>query len=132
MTGTAVGHICYSASTSTPEIAADDSYTLHFVEFDDQGWAFPDGDDLPQAGTPSRQIDCAIADLRNKLEAEDASVLSFIYVHGWKHSADDQDPDVGKFRKLLRSRAALFPDRRIVGIYVGWQGNTVDVRGIHI
>jgi hypothetical protein len=37
---------------------------------------------------------------------------------------------VQKFRKLLRSRKQLSPDRRIVGIYVGWNGNTVDFWGL--
>jgi len=117
---------------TTPEV--DATYTLHFVEFDDQGWTF--GDDAPEAGTPSRQIDCAIRDLRDKLVGDPRdnlakkSVLSFVYVHGWNHSADNDDRDVRKFRKLLSSRAALFPDRHIVGIYVAWQGNTLDVWGV--
>jgi hypothetical protein len=111
---------------TTPEVPDDKSYTLHFVEFDDQGWAFPDG-----TGTPSRQIDCAIADLRHKLEAGPKNVLSFVYVHGWKHSADNDDRDVQRFRKLLMSRAAYFPDRHVVGIFVGWGGKTVDAWGLN-
>ena len=114
---------------TTPEVPDDKSYTLHFVEFDDQGWAFPDGTD--DTGTPSRQIDCAIADLRHKLEAGDKNVLSFVYVHGWKHSADNDDRDVKRFRKLLMSRAAYFPDRHVVGIFVGWGGKTVDTWGLN-
>ena len=111
---------------TTPEVPDDKSYTLHFVEFDDQGWAFPDG-----IGTPSRQIDCAIADLRHKLEAGPKNVLSFVYVHGWKHSADNDDRDVNRFRTLLMSRATNFPDRHIVGIFVGWGGKTVDAWGLN-
>ena len=112
---------------TTPEVPDDKSYTLHFVEFDDQGWAFPDG-----TGTPSLQIDCAIADLGHKLEATDKrNVLSFVYVHGWKHSADNNDRDVKRFRELLMSRAKYFPDRHIVGIFVGWGGKTVDAWGLN-
>jgi hypothetical protein len=117
---------------STPEVPVDKSYTLHFVEFDDQGWAFPDhAEPDTGAGTPSRQIDCAIADLRHKLERGGTNVLSFVYVHGWKHSAANEDRDVRRFRALLKSRAGLFPGRDVVGIYVGWQGNTVDLWGLN-
>lgn len=117
------------AQLTTPEIRKN--YTLHFVEFDDQGWAFPN-DDPSSANrrTPGQQIDCAIADLRGKLEAENGKVLTFVYVHGWKHSAAADDYDVDRFRRLLDSRASYFPDRRIVGIYVGWQGNTIDLWGV--
>ena len=121
------------ALQATPEVVKG-KYTLHFVELDDQGWAFPDAQraqtDL-RVGTPSRQIDCAIADLRNQLEQDDGKVLSFVYVHGWNHSARNDDRDVDRFRKLLSSRAEFFPDRKIVGIYVGWQGKSVDVPGLN-
>lgn len=114
-------------SKRTPESPVDNSYTLHFVEFDDQGWLFPDGaDPVHPEGTPSKQIDCAVADLAGQLSAGQ-QVLSFVYVHGWKHSADHDDPDVKRFRELLGSRAKLFPGRQIVGIYVGWQGRTIDL-----
>jgi hypothetical protein len=116
----------------TPEAPADQAYTLHFIEFDDQGWLFPDGTDTDHPeGKPTRQIDCAIADIAGKLKPQPGQpqpqVLSFVYVHGWKHSADTDDRDVKRFRKLLQTRAALFPGRKIVGIYVGWQGKTMDL-----
>ena len=77
----------------------DGAYTLHFVEFDAQGWAFPDTPEAGGEGAPSRQIDCAIADLVRKLSpadpqepstGKDASVLSFVYVHGRKHRRPDR------------------------------------------
>lgn len=112
--------VAVADATATP------AYALHFVEFDDQGWLFPDGSDPARPdGKPSQQIDWAIGDIARQLQA-DHKVLSFVYVHGWKHSAAESDCDVQRFRALLRSRAALFKDRKIVGIYVGWQGNTLD------
>jgi len=126
---------CKSASAdavrATPELGPKGAYTLHFVEFDDQGWAFPDSTDPALGdGTPSHQIDCAIADLRHSLQSEHRNLLLFVYVHGWKHSAANDDSDVRKFRELLATRSALFPGRKVVGIYVGWQGNTIDAWGI--
>lgn len=125
---------CSSPSGADPDRVTPERhprFTLHFVEFDDQGWSFPDGEPAgDQSAVPSRQIDCVMTDLRRRLEGDGKQVLSFVYVHGWKHSADKDDPDVEKFRALLRSRAALFPDREIVGVYVGWQGNTVDLWGV--
>lgn len=126
---------CQSAATeavrATPEIGPQGAYTLHFVEFDDQGWAFPDPiDPAVGEGTPSRQIDCAIADLRHSLQYDQKNLLLLVYVHGWKHSAANEDTDVKKFRELLAKRSTLFPERKVVGIYVGWQGDTVDVWGI--
>ena len=108
-------------SRTTPERAQ--GYALHFVEFDDQGWAFPNEGN----GRPGLQIDCAIADLKARLESpRDRKVVLFVYVHGWKHSAADDDGDLDRFRKLLASRVPLFEDRDVVGIYVGWQGRTMD------
>lgn len=119
------------ADRATPEVGPQGAYTLHYVEFDDQGWVFPDSIDPSVGdGAPSHQIDCAIAGLRHSLESEKSNLLLFVYVHGWKHSAANDDSDVRKFRQLLATRSTLFPERKVVGIYVGWQGNTMDVWGI--
>lgn len=125
---------CLSPAQADPDRVTPErhpGYTLHFVEFDDQGWAFPDGEPAGDGdAVPSRQIDCVMADLRQRLEVEQRQVVSFVYVHGWKHSAAKDDTDVAKFRALLASRAEKFPGREVVGIYVGWQGNTVDLWGL--
>ncbi len=119
----------------TPEVSADPSYTLHFVEFDDQGWLYPGPKDdgyVPEMGSAHGQLDRAVEDVASRL-AKNERVLLLVYVHGWKHGAAHDDRDVKRFRQML-SDAALFdekargggagtaPARSVVGIYVGWRG----------
>ena len=117
------------------------AYTLHFVEFDDQGWVFDDD---------QAQIDSAIDKIKRSLH-ERKRLRLFVYVHGWRHSARYDDSNVRDFRLFLNeTRAATrcggaeiaavrtdspssiqsslerckngASDEEIVGIYVGWRG----------
>lgn len=110
----------------TPEVPPDKAYTLHFLEFDDQGWPYPDGDSAKGSpvATPSRQIDCAIGDLSKKLEQGD--VRAFVFVHGWHHSAKNDDRDLNRFRDLLREYSKD-KNRQVVGFYIGWRGESWDI-----
>lgn len=118
------------------EYAASDrfSYTLYFVEFDDQGWPYDQG----------RHMDRVLGRIRDKLEkrsarvthpcvSPDAQTMHFvIYVHGWKHSAAYDDDNVANFRRLVREAAAASCDERaatkreVVGIYIGWRGRPTE------
>ncbi|MEX3973829.1 hypothetical protein [Paraburkholderia caribensis] len=131
----------------TPEVA-EGAYELHFVEFDDQGWLYPDpapagnapvgrpackkspSGKMP-ANNPSCQIDHLMARLSELLErGDDLSIV--VFVHGWKHNASLGDGNVQVFRKLLQAvsvdekyksthgRTA----RKVVGVYVGWRGKS--------
>ena len=62
MTSEQPGSACTSPATadrlrSTPEVPDDKSYTLHFVEFDDQGWPFPDRSTAP---SPTWSTSCTV------------------------------------------------------------------------
>ncbi|MWA31137.1 hypothetical protein [Burkholderia pseudomallei] len=112
----------------TPEVD-DGVYELHFVEFDDQGWLYPDkpasGDKL--AAQPSHQIDHLMERLRQILEQhDDLSII--VFVHGWKHGAQLDDRNVVEFRKLLQSLGDLENSRprprKVVGVYVAWRGKS--------
>lgn len=118
----------------TPEVA--EGYTLHFVEFDDQGWLYPaPGDDGygQGTGTANGQLDRAVTDVASRLKNGER-VLLLVYVHGWRHGAAHDDRDVRRFRQMLSDAALLDPrgggagsadaagNRRVVGIYVGWRG----------
>lgn len=125
----------------TPEIVKEsvtpgivrDIYELHFVEFDDQGWLFPDPPNAdPQKPTdqhPSMQID-KLMDRLNQLLSQGEDLKIILFVHGWKHNADTHDDNVKDFRLLLERAAAdeLYHDgsygkpRKVIGIYVGWRG----------
>lgn len=107
-------------------------YALHFVEFDDQGWLYPNNEELEGAiGTPDKQIDCAIDDILNSLKKDennrDGKVLAIVYVHGWKHNARPREEGLQEFEEVLRERVKVANGRRVVGIYVGWQGKTLDL-----
>jgi len=116
----------------TPEVVPG-AYELHFVEFDDQGWLYPDrsasGEALATA--PSQQIDHLMARLRQLLDAHnDLSIV--VFVHGWKHNAHADDRNVQEFRTLLRAVGADEQDRagragaprKVVGVYVAWRGES--------
>ncbi len=109
---------------STPEVS--DDYVLHFLEFDDQGWAYPTVDESGDArqGNASAQADCAISSLVS--EAEKGEVLAIVFVHGWKHSAAYDDRDVQRFRKLLSNQSAHEKGRKTLGFYVAWNGASID------
>ena len=116
----------------TPEVGNDGTYELHFIEFDDQGWLYsnkhPSEDKLVR--DPSQQIDHLMGRLTQLLDEQiDLSVI--VFVHGWKHGAQLDDPNVQEFRKLLKSVGLQEGDqarrkglhaRKVVGVYVAWRG----------
>ncbi|PLP97644.1 hypothetical protein CYJ10_26175 [Cupriavidus pauculus] len=124
--------ICAQVS---PE-AVKDLYELHFVEFDDQGWLFPDAVPTPVVAdalslAPTDQIEHLMTRLRFLLDQhQDLSIV--VFVHGWKHNAQADDANVQEFRALLEAAGAEERDRAgpggkprtVVGVYVGWRGKS--------
>jgi hypothetical protein len=118
---------CRQAITETTA-----AYDLHFVEFDDQGWTYAEaanaGGDAPKDDS-SQQLRLVMERLNAALKEHPVRV--FVYVHGWKHSAAFDDDNVVNFRDFL-SEAAQYEDvaqsgNRVVGIYVGWRGKSLNV-----
>ena len=99
----------------TTYVENHEEYLLGFVEFDDLGWAW----DRAQGRVLFREI-----------RRHRGDVLMVLFTHGWKHNADPCDSNVTCFRETLRglhaAETALYGDdaRRIVGIYVGWRGDS--------
>ena len=68
--------------------------------------------------------------------------LVVAFVHGWHHNAHDNDCNVHEFRAMLkvandRYAAATSQDpsvrrRRIIGVYAGWRGESVNLAGLNI
>lgn len=110
----------------TPESSVEPRYVLHYLEFDDQGWSYADGEKAGGRWSPGHQVDCAIKDLVERLKGDNKRVRMFVYVHGWHHSADAGDRDVKAFKILLAEQARQ-TRREVIGFYVGWNGNTLDV-----
>ena len=100
----------------------DQSFLLGFVEFDDQGRPY------------IRDQITTLFD-RIRLEASYRDLCIIVFVHGWKHNAAATDTNVVQFRRLLQQVAKMelerppgryWPTRKVVGIYIGWRGLSVD------
>ncbi len=95
------------------------AYQLGFVEIDDQGQL-----------RDRAQLNL----LLNDLTAASAhnSLLINVFVHGWHHSAEPGDSNIASFKQSLAELSAVEQQRhphnarRIVGIYVGWRGESID------
>lgn len=116
----------------TPE-SVSGLYELHFVEFDDQGWLYPDTPASAEAPAtnPGNQIDHLMKRLTFLLaRGDDLSII--VFVHGWKHNAQPDDRNVVEFRALLEASGAEERDRtgpddkprKVVGVYVAWRGKS--------
>lgn len=131
-----------------------DDYDLMFVEFDDQGLLFPEravrprARDVDWAGKPCiardreqmpgechdyPQIDQLVAGLeRIADEAGDRGLSVVLFAHGWRHNAAHDDDNLSDFRQQLQVAAAIERSpsgnkRRVVGIYLGWRGRSLDL-----
>lgn len=104
-------------------------YDLMFVEFDDQGWV-QQSSNLPRPGNDYLDHFFAQLDrIRAKYRAAGRGISLVVYVHGWHHNAHANDGNVRSFRKLLGDVALAEgqagTERRVVGIYVGWRGDSI-------
>ncbi len=92
-------------------------YVLGVVEFDDQGIVLD-----------RRQMEALFERLVAESRRQDLCMV--VYVHGWKHNASPDDPDVQSFRRLLAGLAVAEqgrqPHRRVFGVYAGWRGQVLD------
>jgi hypothetical protein len=94
------------------------TYSLSFVEFDDQGWLYD----------PAQMIRTMH---RLEREARNNEVLLVVFVHGWRHNASFDDDNVKTFRETLKLLAkpsplpSSEPPRKVFGVYVGWRGRSL-------
>ena len=89
------------------------SYTLGFIEFDDWGELFE-----------PEQADRLVSKIA-QIKKGGAGVTVVVFVHGWKNNASDQSGHVWGFREELADIQRAFPERPLVGVYVGWRGAVV-------
>jgi hypothetical protein len=94
------------STIDTPE------YVLQFIEADDEGWFWD-----------RRQADAVLSLIRRKAAERDTIVVTF--VHGWHHSAECCDGNVEGFRSTLAKLHALRPNFNLIGVYVGWRGQSL-------
>lgn len=104
-------------------------YDLLFTEFTDQGLVYPDQKNEGRGA--GYQINHTIDALRTIIDPSTGTqgISLIVFVHGWHHNASSEDGNVESFRRLLRSAADIESARntgyRVVGVYVGWRGETI-------
>jgi len=106
-------------------------YTLFFTEFDDDGWLVSANSDAVafgyehRSGERGKNEKDTIGNIKSTLRNLPDPSLIVLFIHGWKHNASTGDSNVIDFRNEIEDLAALYPDRNIVGIYVGWRGTPI-------
>ena len=100
-----------------------ESHDFAFVEFTERGNAFDDrrvADVLDRIGTRARA----------------GGAVVVVFVHGWKHNASEEDGNVRSFKEALRTLGTILGQqygsgglrtRRLVGVYVGWRGASIQL-----
>lgn len=128
-----VSHRIYNESPeqylqSVP-VEGDQAVPAHLavIEFDDHGVLWK-----------RSQLEDTVALIREVTRASEESgggTLVIVYIHGWKNDADPDDPDgaLADFRATVAANAARnngdrpFAADRVVGVFLGWRGDTSDV-----
>ena len=121
------------------------STDLLIAEFDDQGWIPADAN--PTAGSPTDELD-RLFDRFTKIREKYCNDISLVlFIHGWHHNAGPDDTNLQDFRHLLKTFSvneqrssvtqpacpgltAPLTGRHVVGIYVGWAGESINAPGI--
>lgn len=100
---------------------SESGFLLGFVEIDDQGQI-----------RDRRQMTALINNLYAAAAKE--SLLINVFVHGWHHSAAPDDSNVKDFTKALANLSKIEHrtkhnnhKRKVVGVYVGWRGDSITV-----
>jgi len=118
------------AEAAHHSIEVHPSFTLAFVEFDDQGRFW----DTEQLAALERALEEEAGKARG-------GVIVPIFTHGWQHDAGVCDENVACYRTFLahiaqtadavtRLSGGRMPSRRVVGIYAGWRGRSGTVKGL--
>ncbi|MEW8506802.1 MAG: hypothetical protein AB2598_08835 [Candidatus Thiodiazotropha sp.] len=89
-------------------------YDLAFVEYTERGNAFND-----------RWEDEVLAKIAER--QRNHGVVTIVFIHGWKHNADENDGNLRDFKKTLEvlSDSAQLLGRRLIGVYIGWRGLSI-------
>jgi hypothetical protein len=115
---------CKPGSGGAPDchesyVEEKDDYKLYFSEYDDQGFSF----DPEQQKT-------IVDSLRHEIVESEEQFSIVTFVHGWKHTARDDDSNVIAFRNFLHALATEESNschRKVRGIYIGWRGAALEL-----
>lgn len=102
------------ASCSSSYYEVHPKYEVGFVEYSERGNDFD----------PARTHQLLE---RLKKYSDSGKLAIVVFVHGWKHNAEQDDENVISFTKALANlgESGVLTDRKLVGIYVGWRGLTL-------
>ena len=127
----------YVAGDAPAAARSGSDFWAGYVEFDDEGWMY---DKDQSRANKLNQLDTVMSRLQRELKdpayaKDDFLVVAF--VHGWHHNANDTDCNVHEFRSMLQIANKRYDlsglgHRRIVGIYVGWRGESIDVNYLNV
>ncbi|MGB5759519.1 MAG: hypothetical protein WBM50_21575 [Acidimicrobiales bacterium] len=98
-----------------------EQFDVGVVEFDDDG-RFAHGAQL-------QTLRQRIAEVRKQ---NDHGAIVVCFIHGWHNNAEWGNPNFVSFRRLLEAlmwRELEALHRRVIGVYLGWNGQPVDVVG---
>jgi hypothetical protein len=107
-------------------IRSSDDFDLAFVEFTERGNVFD-----------RKKMDEVLERVTSRAK-EQNGVMAIVFTHGWKHNASPQDENVANFEKWLikaarfevtegQQKQRLIGPRRLIGIYIGWRGLSLDL-----
>lgn len=108
---------------SFQKIEDESGYDISFVEFDDTG-----------NFAKREQMNLLLKDLEDRAFKE--NFLIVLFAHGWKHNAKEGDQNIKDFRKILVklskkeeaiSKANSKKPRKVLGVYLGWRGESIAV-----
>ncbi|SCX08498.1 hypothetical protein SAMN05216379_10513 [Nitrosomonas eutropha] len=113
---------CESYSIQQHNKETNQEYLLGFVEIDDQGQL------------RNRAQMQALLNVLYALASKE-SLLINVFVHGWHHNASPGDTNVESFKHSLAELSKVENQlhhsgrtpRKVVGVYVGWRGESIDV-----
>ena len=130
-----------SSSTSDARAHSIEDYRKYwagFVEFDDEGWLY----DPRGQPTQMQAVQARLKAELNDRQYDNTDFLVVAFVHGWHHNAHDTDCNVHEFRAMLKvandryaadaARNPKINPRRIVGVYAGWRGESIDINGLNV
>ncbi|MDH5377399.1 MAG: esterase [Gammaproteobacteria bacterium] len=114
---------CQQNSVQVHNASKESEYSLSFLEIDDQGQI------------RDRKQLRALLDNLYQIGARD-QVLINVFVHGWHHNASYDDENVASFQQSLEKLSQIEHQlskkqnrdrRKVIGVYVGWRGTSIDL-----
>lgn len=113
---------CYKTGTNCKQsfIEKHPAFDLTFLEFTERGNLY------------NRQNAHQVMKFINEQAEHENGVAVFVFVHGWKHTANSKDSNVIQFKEYLAraSENEIVGRRKVIGVYLGWRGKSVSVPGI--